>query len=154
MVEMKRFEGPGFNMQIPTNWLISSTPAYQAMFFAPREDDDTQANMTVSIRKLEEGGSLLEVVNVARAKQVEEYPQFQVLEEVDYTEKGGTGYKQKYRWHNEDAKQDVVQTQAFFMFDQFIFSLTGTTFLQHAEKYDPIIEDMIKSFRIRASTPN
>jgi len=154
MVDMKRFEGPGFNMQIPTNWLISSTLAFQAMFHAPREEDGTQANLTVSIRKIEEGGTLLEVVNVARAKQAEEYPEFEVLEEEDYTEQGGVGYKQKYRWHNPQVDADLVQTQAFFMVDQFIFSLTGTSYLQHADKYDPILEEMIGSFRIRASTPN
>lgn len=147
-METKEFRGPGFVMEIPTHWLISSTTDFQAIFLSPRKEDGTQANLTVSIRQLDEGSTLEAVVEVLQNTQHERYPQFNVLEEVDYSESGGSGFKQIYSWFNEEQNATIIQTQALFYVERLLFTLIGTAFQPHADEYQDIFNTMIDSFRL------
>jgi hypothetical protein len=50
-MEYKQFLGPGFETMIPTDWLISSTPRFQAIFTAPQRTGKGTANLMIRIEK-------------------------------------------------------------------------------------------------------
>ncbi len=149
-METKEFRGPGFALMIPTEWLISSSLDFQAIFLAPRHADSTQANLTISMRQLEAGATLDAVLRALRDTQTRAYPQFRLIGEYDFSQEGGSGFMQRYRWQNTNQNAAFVQTQALFLVERILFTLTGTAPEQHADSYDGLFEKMVESFRVIA----
>lgn len=145
-METKHFQGPGFVMEVPTDWFISSSPQFQAVFLSPPTADGLRANLTVSMRPVEADVTVLAVAQATGEAQAAEYPQYEVLEEIDYTQQGGSGFLRRYRWRNDDGP--LVQTQAFFLVAQMLFTLTGTARDTIADDAQPIFNAMIDSFRV------
>ncbi len=147
-MEFKHFQGPNFVLSVPTNWFISSTVDFQAIFLSQPKEDSTRANLTVSVRQLEEGSTLEGVVIATRQEQAKSYAQYETLEEIDYTATGGTGFQHRYRWIDPEQDMMIVQEQAFFFVEPMLFTLTGTCILQHADEYVPVFKQMIDSLRL------
>jgi len=148
MTDYMLFRGPGFTMETPTDWLVQSSPAYQAMFIAPRFNPQltSRSNLLVSIRGVENGLAAVSVAEEARLTQQKEYPEYQILDAVDYSENGANGYKRRYSWRPADTGMVVVQTQAFFVAGQGLFTLTATRPTTDPDEVDGVIDHMIDSF--------
>lgn len=145
-----QFQGPGFEMEIPTNWLITSSPQYQAMFLAPQDEQvGMRANLMVTLRPVTEDVTLQRVAEETRRMQEREYADYTVTDEVDFSEQGGSLFVRRYQWHNARNNLDVAQIQGFVKFADVLFTLTATRLNQPEQAYlDEIFEDMINSFRI------
>ncbi len=148
MTQTKHFQGPGFIMYLPTDWFISSSLQFQAIFLAPKAEDDSRANLTVAIRQLEEGADFKSFMEGMKQERQENYDQYEMLEENDYTQEGGTGFQHTYRWYNPNQDRMIVQVQAVYLVGPVLFTLTGTVAEQYAGDFVPTFIGMIDSFRV------
>lgn len=147
-MQTKTFEGPGFCLEIPTDWFITSSMQFQAMFIAPPGDQGERANLAVSMTPVQSDANLRSVIESARETQEKEYPQYQVLEEQDSIDPEGT-FRRRYQWYNPKNGVRVIQLQIFWITGQILFTITTTrTNVQGAEEFENIFDKIIDSFRL------
>jgi len=145
------FDGPNFTMEVPTNWIVTSSPQFQAIFLGPN-DPLVRSNLVISLRPVEANVTYQAVGASAREAQEREYPQYQILQEIDFGAQGGTGMLRHYRWVNAENNATIIQVQAFFVVGQILFTLTGTRGahlgVEAGQEVDEIFNHMIQTFRI------
>lgn len=147
-METKLFEGPGFTCQIPTNWFITSSLQFQAMFIAPPGASGERANLAVAMTPVTAEVRVHDVAGKARQTQEKEYPQYQVLEEQDFV--GETGvYARRYQWYDPRHGARVLQRQLFWITGGVLFTITTTrTAVKGAEAYDGVFDQITASFKV------
>jgi hypothetical protein len=144
---MMDFKGPGFHMQVPTDWFITSSPQVQVMFIAPPSQEKVRPNLMITLRPVEPDVDVQEVARLAKETQEKEYPQYKVLEE-GMREKEPIGYSRTYRWHRVDHQVDLVQRQVMFVQEQVLFTLTATRpEMDQAALVDSLLDHMIQTFK-------
>lgn len=149
MAEMN-FKGPGFQMKVPTDWLITSNPQVQAMFIAPPRTG-MRANLIITLRPLDPDATLEAVVNTALSTQKKEYPEFALLEEGEYRNGELVGHQHLYKWYNQQHSTHILQRQVIFVAGQMLTSITSTrTYADGAEDLDLAFEAMLESFHFDA----
>ena len=141
-----QFQGPGFIMETPTDWLITSSAQFQVMFLGP-QTGVVRPNLMVTIRPVEEGATAPQVAAEALAIQQREYPDYTLLEENDYTASGGLAFVRKYTWRSPEHDAYILQIQAFFIFSGAIFTLTATCLRDSDAALESTFNHMIRSFR-------
>lgn len=147
----KQFLGPGFTMLVPTHWYVASTPQHQAAFVAP-EAGEVKSNLVVSINKAATGVTVKELSAAAKARQSQEYPQYQVIDEKDLSKEGYQAVERRYQWFNAEHKAIILQRQIIMMLDQVVYTLTTTQKYDGAgdKETDQIFTQMLNTFRIKA----
>lgn len=146
-MSMMDFKGPGFHMQVPTDWFITSSPQVQVMFLAPPSQEKVRPNLMITLRPLEPDVDLQAVARLAKETQEKEYPQYKVIEE-GMLEKEPIGFARAYSWHQADRQVDVVQRQVMFIQGQVLFTLTATRpEMNQAEIVDSLLDHMIQTFK-------
>jgi len=143
-----QFRGPGFEIEIPTDWLITSAPEYQVMFLGPKYNGELRPNLVITIRPVDENVFPEQIAKETQKIQEKEYPEYQVLEEVDYGKEGGTAFLHRYSWHNSQYDKDILQIQCFFVVARILFTITATRPRDYEQTLDEIFEYMIGSFRL------
>jgi len=123
---MMDFKGPGFRMQVPTEWYVMSSPQYQAMFLAPPiEGEKLRTNLMVTIRPVNSDVTIKSVVELAKETQQKEYPGYKILGESPLI-KEADGILIHYKWLNRDNGIPVVQQQAIFIIGSMLYTFTST----------------------------
>jgi hypothetical protein len=147
------FEGPTFTMEAPTNWVVSSSPQFQAIFLGPT-DQPIRPNLIISIHPVNADVTPESVAETARQTQTSEYNGYEVLAEVNFSEYDGQGVMRRYRWVNPNGDVPVVQVQAFFIHQAMLHTLTATRAetvpAGIGQNVDEIFDRMMQSFRFRA----
>jgi hypothetical protein len=150
-MQFMNFQGPNFTLEVPTNWVISSSVNFQAIFLGPG-DQPVRPNLVLAIRALETGVTYTDVAASARETQEKEYPEYRVLEEKDYGESGGSVLIRRYEWLNPANNVRVVQVQAFIVVGQLLFTMTATRAAElepaQQQENDKIFDHIIQSFRL------
>lgn len=151
-LQYMQFDGPSFQMQIPTTWQITSSPQFQAMFIGQKADPNTtvRPNLMVTIRPVEDNVTPTAVAARALQVQSENYPEFELLGEVDYTQQGGVGVLRQFVWRDAEQDVSVTQMQAFFVFAGLLYTLTGTRQSDADGDKDDVFTTIINSFRLAA----
>jgi hypothetical protein len=148
-MEYKHFRGPGFTLEIPTDWFISSSPEFQAIFVAPPTPNPVQPNLVIAVRFLQPGATVNDVAAETQAIQSAEYPQYHILAEHDYTQTGGVAIQRLYQWVSEEGTL-VLQHQTFVLIGQVLYTLTATR-LAGDSPDDQAVDDafvhMMRSFQ-------
>lgn len=149
-MQMMRFTGPSFEMTIPTTWTVTSSPDFQAMFLGKKENPATavRPNLMVTIRPVEADVTPAAVAAGALEIQGTNYPEYQVLGEIDYSQQGGSGVVRQFSWRDPEQNIGVVQMQAFFAHNGQLYTLTGTRQADTDLEADTIFTEMINSFGI------
>jgi len=143
---MMDFKGPGFHLQVPTDWFISSSPQIQAMFVAPNAEEKIRPNFLITIRPLEMDVKLEEIVQIAKETQMKEYPQYEVLEEGKLDKDPG-GFYRSYEWKQEMRQVKIIQRQIMFINNSMLYTITTTrSEMTEAQKIDLLFDHMINSF--------
>jgi hypothetical protein len=141
------FEGPGFTLQVPTNWFLTSAPQIQAMFVAPPRDG-VRANFMVTLRPLEEQVTLEAVAKSSLKTQEKEYDKFELLEAGDYKKEKLKGHMRHYKWFSKEHNAGIVQRQVLFVRDRMLTTITATrTDFPGTEDIDKAFADMLASFK-------
>ena len=152
-MQYMNFQGPSFILEVPVDWVVSSSPQFQAIFLGPA-DQPVRPNVLISIRPLEENVTVAQVAEQTRLNQERDYPQYEIIAEIDFTEQGGVGFLRRYRWLNTEGNTPIVQTQAFFVYNNLLYSITATRAESIPENVanllDDIFDHMIESFRLSA----
>lgn len=65
-MEFKQFKGPGFETMIPTDWFISSSPQFQAIFTAPKKAGHGVANLMIRMEQVYKGYGMPEVRKIMK----------------------------------------------------------------------------------------
>lgn len=147
-MQTMNFEGPGFRLQVPTTWLITSTPSVQVMFISPPRRFG-RANLSITIRPLEKDATLEEVVQTAQEIQQKEFDSFELLEANEYQSNGLVGYKRVYKWFSKEHNFPVQQCQIMLIVNQILYTLTCTRpDVESMAEFDEIFEQMVKSFQL------
>ena len=140
------FQGPGFKIQIPTNWFITSSPQVQAMFVAPPQGE-LRANLMITMRPLEEDATLVDILKTSLETQKKEYPEFELLEETEIEKDGWTGITRLYKWFSSEHKTRILQRQVFFVIKQMLTTITTTrTATNKAQEMDAVFIQILESF--------
>jgi hypothetical protein len=114
------FQGPGFTMQVPSDWFITATPTVQAMFVAPYRGHPLRANCLITIRPVQ-----------------------------DALDQDGTpGIFRLYHWRNPEHNTPVVQSQTYFVKQNLLYTLTTTSDMDEKDASEPIFERMVGSFKL------
>lgn len=151
-METKRFEGPGFTCDVPTDWFITSSLQFQVMFIAPPGENGARANLAVAMSPVMDGVRVHEVADAARETQEKEYAQYQVLEEQDFVDETGV-YARRYRWYDPRNGVHLLQRQLFWITGKMLFTVTTTrTLVRGAEVFDSIFDKITASFKVVASS--
>jgi len=144
-MEYMEFIGAGFTLQTPTEWLITSSPDHQVIFLGGNNPQGVRPNVMVAIRAVDDSVTLSKLASETRQAQQTELPQYQVLDEVDNSERGV--YERTYRWARPSDNTAIVQTQRFYVLGNLYFSFTSTR-LEQESQYDPVFKHMLNSFRL------
>ncbi len=144
-----QFRGPSFTMQVPTNWFVTSSIKFQAMFVAPPAPQGQRANLAISITPLEKDAAIATVVDAALKTQQKEYPEYQVLQEGEIKEASGeVGFRRVYTWYNRERETRIRQHQVFFVTAQMLYTLTATRQDDDASQFfDEIFGHMVETFK-------
>ncbi|MCU0496678.1 MAG: DUF1795 domain-containing protein [Anaerolineae bacterium] len=143
------FRGPTFNLQIPSDWFISSNAQLQAIFLGP-EINGLHPNLSISMRAVLPEVTPTSVASEALKSQQTSYAEFEVIQENDYTQTGGSAFVRDYRWRNVERQTTIRQLQAFFVYNQMLYTLTATAADEIFPEFGELFFNMISSFRIRA----
>lgn len=152
-INMKRFNGPGFALAIPTDWYTTSTPELQAIFVSPTAENGRRASLTVSIRLLEDDADLQTLAATVDNTRAQTHDSYERIAEEDYTESGGSGFQHYYRWFSPENNSAVYQLQTFFLAGNVLFTLTGSMPEGLQQDYLQLLILITNSFRIKAETP-
>lgn len=153
-MEYKYFNGPGFQIQVPTEWFISSSLQFQAIFLAPPPFEGIQPNLAIAVRRIKPEITVLDIANEARRVQEREYPYFEVLSENDATPEGGAAFQRLYQWYNRGLDQFVLQLQTYIVIPEVLFTLTATRSIVDdisALPIDEVFKYMLRSFRLEGT---
>lgn len=153
-MEFKHFNGPGFELQVPTDWLISSSLQFQAIFLAPEPYKGVQPNLAISLQRIKPEITVTEIAEEARRVQERDYPYFEVLSENDTTPEGGIAFQRLYQWYNTGVEQLLLQLQVFIVIPEVLFTLTATRSVVNDESalpLDDVFKYMIRSFRLQGT---
>ena len=124
------FQGPTFTMQVPTDWFINSSPQFQAIFTSPKDSNsDVWANLLISIRPVRDEVTANAIAREAKDTQQQEYPDYEVLEEIegaDDPNKPISYFQRLYRWRNIEKKIHILQCQAYYIYQNRLYTLTAT----------------------------
>jgi hypothetical protein len=156
MTEYKNFQGPTFKLNIPTDWLITSSPDIQAAFVAPainKGEIDVRSNMIVSMRRLKKGVTINAVADAAKSSQEKEYTDYLLLAEKDLTKDGVAGFQRTFKWHKPDKVVGVLQQQTFFQASNMLYTLTSTRpDIDSLAEIDLIFGEMVQTFKVELTT--
>lgn len=143
------FQGPTFTMQVPTTWFVNSSPQFQAIFTAPK-GEGVQANLIVSIRPVKAEVTAVSVAQTARDTQTREYPQYEVLEETAVTDAPVPYFRRSYRWYNTERKTAILQSQAYYVHKNRLYTLTATqpAIGVDSDETNKILDQMMDSFKL------
>ena len=141
---MKDFQGPGFSLQIPTDWLITSDQNFQAIFLAINESKP-RPNLSIAMRKLDDDVTLADVINITQRTKQEQYENYQSLESIQPSE---FAWIHRYQWHQPELGIGIYQVQVAFLVQNILFTLLGTCLVSQVGTYDSVFTDMYSSFRI------
>jgi hypothetical protein len=143
-----RFQGPGFALDAPTDWLITASPQAQAIFLGP-DINGVRSNLIVTIRSVAESATLKDLARLADESQRALSTAYTVINEHDYSDEGGAAFVRSFtRIVGEGT--EVFQIQALFLLNGNLFTMTGT----RANEGDPArlagidatLEHMVFSF--------
>ncbi|HRE49048.1 MAG TPA: DcrB-related protein [Aggregatilineales bacterium] len=142
------FQGPLFTLKTPSDWFITASPEIQAMFIEPSHGQRLRANVIITLRPVQPDVTAEVVMKNAQETENAEYPGFTLLAEDDVQAGVGTGKYHMYSWLNPDGNVPVLQTQAFFVINQVLITMTATCDLDVQEDVAPVFNEMFSSFKI------
>lgn len=142
------FEGPGFTMQVPTNWVVTSSPQIQAMFVSPPRQGG-RANFMVTIRPVNQDVTLEQVAASALETQKKEYEKFDLLETSEFRLGELVGTQRHYTWFSQEHNAPIRQRQVILVTGGLMFTITLTrTDVKELEELDAILAEMLASFKL------
>jgi hypothetical protein len=143
------FQGPGFTLTVPSEWLIQAAPAIQAIFLSPDGSQTLRANLVITLRPLQPEVTLLDIGEISRQAQQKEYTGYALENETPIKSGDIDGIERQYRWFDEQQNIWIAQSQRFFVHEQVLYTLTTTCSPNDHEVYKPIFGEMLTSFRFR-----
>jgi hypothetical protein len=133
--------------------LIQSAPDIQAIFLAPETQQALRANVVITLRPVEPAVTVQDVAAYVRQMQPENYAQFTPEIEQSILAGNVEGIHTAFRWFDSDEKLWVSQSQWFFIHAEVLYTLTSTCDNQAKENIQPIVDEMVSSFRISTADP-
>jgi len=144
------FQGPGFTLKVPSDWMINASPTVQAAFLAPNHGQPLRANLVITLRPVQADVTATEVAVTAAESQANEYSEYQFDQEKPITAGTIEGVYRRYRWTNDNPKVPLIQSQTFFVYQRVLFTLTATCTLTEQPQMQPILDEMVESFVIES----
>jgi hypothetical protein len=142
------FQGAGFQLEVPTDWLITSSPQFQSAFIAPAAKFG-KANLTINTRSVEKNATLLAIATAARGMQAREFPKFEVISEGMVANTGDRAYERVYRWENDQNGAKIWQRQVLILIPGILLTVTATREdRENTQELDAIFEHMLSSFAL------
>ena len=142
------FQGPGFTLTVPSDWLIQASQTVQAAFLSPDRGQPFRANLVITLRPVQPDVTATVVAAAASESQLQEYPQYTI--QVETSAKAGAieGFYRRYRWFNVQENLAVLQSQSFFVHQQVLFTLTATCLTDDHSEIPSILKRMIDTFML------
>jgi hypothetical protein len=140
------FEGPTFRIDMPTTWLVKANQQFQAMFIAPKDEQDPIfPSFTIAITATDT--DLKTHFETIEKLQTAEYPDYQVLTR----EVGANHAFRMYSWRYPASPTPLIQQQLFLMDEENnnVYTLTATFLQKQTQEFEPVFEAMMKSFNFR-----
>ena len=108
------------------------------------------ANLIISIRPVQDGVTANAVAREAKDTQQQEYPDYEVLEETEDANAPVPHFRRLYRWHNVEKESHILQCQAYYVYQNRLYTLTATQPSHNAEigKLDKTLIKMMNSFNL------
>jgi len=120
------FQGPGFTLDMPSDWRVRALPEVQALISKLAPDASIPASFAVALRPTETTVTLETMVDKLQQELPQSYTQFALLEEGELTISGQPAYGFHYTWFNDDHDLTIVQSQIFMLVDETMVILTST----------------------------
>lgn len=145
------FQGPGFVIQMPTNWLIVNGDDGTIAFIGPTVGN-ARAGFTIAVEPIESDGreSLTYTTAAADAKRrlAEERQNFTILNEQDISTDALPAYTHYFHSYNPTIDMVILQRQVFASGNNSVITLTSSVpNTSHLDEFDRLFLKMIQSFR-------
>ena len=111
MTDYKPFKGAMFRMEAPTDWYITSSADYQAVFIAPPYADGPGSNLTVAVNMMPRPVTLEQAVAANRELIVERFGEVKVDELEQATIDGNAAFYQSYEFAQPQTDKAIFQQQ-------------------------------------------
>lgn len=121
------YQGPNFSLHVPTIWYVTSTPAAQVLFVAPQDEKypAIQANMVINQRRMQEGVTLQQLIDLSKESQKKEYTDYRLLKEEKTGAVPFEVYQRRYTWKNREDVP-INQLQVMILSSDRLMSITAT----------------------------
>jgi hypothetical protein len=147
-MDTMEFRGPGFHMQVPTDWLIRATPQHQAIFIAPRQKDGSGANLVVDMLRVSKDFELQHVHALLEQSRKRLVPDAKVIAEDDKSALDGRpAYHCLYRFKHPKAKKGTIQRVMALAVDGMLVSLTASRTAGEFPELDKALATMCDTFK-------
>ncbi len=138
----------GYSISYPPDWIPGKVLEFDLIFRAP-PIENFSANLGIKTTELKKPVSLDAIVAYTRERQIEEYPQYEVLDTEFITAGGNPAIKHMYRWYHQESDIDITQIQYFLKQDKRLYVLTATALTDQFTQYESIFNAMVESLIFR-----
>ncbi|MCB9137908.1 MAG: hypothetical protein H6642_06135 [Caldilineaceae bacterium] len=149
MTEMVLFQGPGFVVQKPSEWLAVATEQYQAALLGPMVGS-ARVGFLVSVTDVDKDDDpLKEVFERIKGEQQEKLTNYHVAMERDLSRDNVQAYSRNFTWYNGSIDMVIVERQVFMQVGATRFVVTSTQ--PNSEvlaQFDKLFVEMFNSFRV------
>lgn len=138
-------------VEVPDGWQTTSNEDFQLLVLAPSEAD-YRANIGFDLTKLESNklAEITQMLEQSRQEQEANYAEFEQTGLKEINLNGHRGYLRYYNWFYEESNLHFSQIQAFVFVAPnvpIVLGASGSCLQQYAQKYLPILEDIIVSVK-------
>jgi len=150
------FLGPGFRLNVPSEWMVFASGDAQANFLMPPYDTNRALTLSVRISRVAESTTVEAVADSATSAQAENYQGFQHLS-TEVSPKEPTCIIQRVRWQPPEGEA-VVQHNLFCVAEgHLIYALTATRPesmpTDEAAAWGDEVDDSLRTFAVQTPLP-
>lgn len=145
------FQGPGFTLRVPSDWIVQAAPAIQAIFVSADKSLVFRPNLVITLRPLEPDVTLAQIVEFSRQSQENDYSGYALEEQGAINVGAIEGVRRAYRWFDQQQNIWIAQMQSMYVYDQVLYTLTATYAPGDKEAVQPVFAQMFDSFLLEHS---
>lgn len=145
------FQGPGFFMRMPTNWLIVSEDDGRIAFIGPKVGAAHAGFTTKVAPSVGADGAVVDHASAAKSaitEQKKSRENFTILSEEDLSTESMHAYMIYCHWYNPEIDMILVQRQLYTVYNNLLYTLTSSVpNSDHISEFDRLFMGMFGSFR-------
>lgn len=155
MAKMILYQGPGFTVRKPSDWLAVATEQYQAAFLGPMIGA-ARAGFFVAVSPATDQRPVGQLFADIKGEQQAALDSYRVVSEQERVHEDFSALSRNFTWYNAAVNMVIAERQLFMHANDFLYIVTSTQpNNEHMDEFDALFVDMFNSFRVQPlATPD